>query len=87
MMGMYLTQGRFMSDSYDSFKSFTSTIEQRKEKFKQIEGSFSDLDARFNFKVNSLLKSEFEKICFASHSNPSRELKLFMLDVVRKGHI
>lgn len=86
-MGMYLTRGRFMSDAYDALKSFTLTIEQRREKFEQIEGSFNDLDARFNFKVNSLLKAEFEKICLASHSNPSRELKLFMLDVVRKGRI
>ena len=86
-MGMYLIQGRFMSDSYDPLKSFTLTIEQRREKFQQIESSFNDLDSRFNFKVNSLLKAEFEKICLASHSNPSRELKLFMLDVVRKGRI
>ena len=84
---MYLTRGRFMPDAYDALKSFTLTIEQRREKFEQIEGSFNDLDARFNFKVNSLLKAEFEKICLASHSNPSRELKLFMLDVVRKGRI
>ena len=86
-MGMYLIQGRFMSDSYDPLKSFTLTIEQRREKFQQIESSFNDLDSRFNFKVNSLLKAEFEKICLASHSNPSRELKLFMLDVVRKGRL
>ena len=86
-MGMYLTQGRFMSDSYDPLKSFTLTIEKSRENFQQIESSFNDLDSRFNFKVNSLLKAEFEKICLASHSNPSRELKLFMLDVVRKGRI
>ena len=43
-----------MSDAYDALKSFTLTIEQRREKFEQIEGSFNDLDARFNFKVNSL---------------------------------
>ena len=86
-MGMYLIKGRFMSDSYDPLKSFTLTIEQRREKSQQIESSFNDLDSRFNFKVNSLLKAEFEKICLASHSNPSRELKLFMLDVVRKGRI
>ena len=86
-MRMYLARFGFMSDSHDALKSFTSTIEQRREKFQQIESSFNDLDARFNFKVNSLLKAEFEKICLASHSNPSRELKLFMLDVVRKGRI
>ena len=68
-MGMYLIKGRFMSDSYDPLKSFTLTIEQRREKSQQIESSFNDLDSRFNFKVNSLLKAEFEKICLASHSN------------------
>ena len=74
-----------MSD--DLFKSFTLTIEEHRQKLEQVESSFNDLDTRFNFKVNSLLKAEFEKICLASHSNPSRELKLFMLDVVRKGRI
>ena len=67
-----------MSDSHDQFKSFTSTIEKRRENIELIASSFNDLDSRFNFKVNSLLKAEFEKICLASYSNPSRELKLFL---------
>ena len=36
-----------------------------------------------NFKVNSLLKAEFDKLCKKSHSNSSREIKLlcFVLSV------
>ena len=40
-----------------------------------------------NFKVNSLLKAEFDKLCKKSHSNSSREIKLFMLRSVRQGRI
>lgn len=58
-----------------------------KKESKKIDESFHDLDTTMNFKVNSLLKSEFEQVCKKSHSNPSREIKLFMLRAVRQGRL
>ena len=55
--------------------------------FLKVEDSFSDLDSTMNFKVNSLLKEEFNKVCKKSHSNFSREIKLFMLNAVKQGKI
>ena len=46
-----------------------------------------ELDTTVNFKVNSVLKQEFEELCKARHSNVSRELKLFMLNSVRSGSL
>lgn len=37
-----------------------------------------ELDSTVNFKLNSKLKEEFEKVCKSNHSNMSRELKIFM---------
>lgn len=41
-----------------------------------------DLDSTVNFKINSTLKEEFEKLCKANHTNMSRELKIFMTKAV-----
>ena len=50
--------------------------QQRRDLILKVEESFSDLDTTMNFKVNSLLKDEFNKVCKKSHSNFSREIKL-----------
>lgn len=60
---------------------------QRRLKVQELEDVSNDLDAVINFKVNSLVKNEFEKICKKSHSNVSRELKLFMFQVIKQGKI
>ena len=39
----------------------------------KVEESFSDLDTTMNFKVNSLLKDEFDKVCKKSHTNFSKK--------------
>lgn len=62
-------------------------VEERRELLAKVEDSFSDLDTTMNFKVNSLLKEEFNKVCKKSHTNSSREIKLFMLNVVKQGKI
>jgi hypothetical protein len=62
-------------------------VEERIELLAKVEDSFSDLDTTMNFKVNSLLKEEFNKVCKKSHTNSSREIKLFMLNVVKQGKI
>lgn len=74
-------------DPLEAFKGMQQDIEQRRELVEKIQESFSDLDTTFNFKVNSLLKSEFEQVCKKTHSNPSREIKLFMLRAVKTGRV
>lgn len=46
-----------------------------------------DLDSTVNFRINSALKAEFEKVCKQNHSSISRELKRFMTEVVRTQSI
>ena len=75
-----------MSDN-DALKRLQASIDEKKLLVDQIEQSLSNLDTTMNFKVNSLLKAEFDKLCKKSHSNSSREIKLFMLRSVRQGRI
>ncbi|WP_333661901.1 hypothetical protein [Acinetobacter sp.] len=71
----------------ESFKRMQQGIDDKKLVIQKLEDTFSDLDTTFNFKVNSLLKKEFEKVCKVTHSNPSREIKLFMLRAVKQGRL
>ena len=75
-----------LSDN-DALKRLQTSIDEKTLLVDQIEQSLSNLDTTMNFKVNSLLKSEFDKLCKKSHSNSSREIKLFMLRSVRQGRI
>lgn len=75
-----------MSDN-DALKRLQASIDEKALLVAQIEQSLSNLDTTMNFKVNSLLKAEFDKLCKKSHSNSSREIKLFMLRSVRQGRI
>lgn len=74
-------------DPLECFKSMQQDLDQRRELVEKIQESFTDLDTTFNFKVNSLLKSEFEQVCKKTHSNPSREIKLFMLRAIKTGRL
>lgn len=74
-------------DPVESFKLMQKGIDDHKARVEKISESFSDLDTTMNFKVNSLLKAEFEQVCKKSHSNPSREIKLFMLRAIRQGRL
>ena len=65
---------------------FEST-DDKKQLIEKLDESFFDLDTTMNFKVNSLLKSEFENLCKKSQSNASREIKVFMLKAVKKGSL
>lgn len=47
----------------------------------------TDLDDRINFRVNSGLKSEFEKLCKLNHTTPSREIKQFMKRAIQHQQI
>ncbi len=65
----------------------SDNIDSHKQLVEKVEDSFSDLDTTINFKVNSLLKEKFETLCKNSHSNTSRELKLFMLRAIKNGRL
>lgn len=71
----------------DALKRLQASVDYQRLLVEEIEQSLSNLDTTMNFKVNSLLKSEFDKLCKKSHSNSSREIKLFMLRSVRHGRI
>lgn len=58
---------------------------KRKEFLDQLKASSNDLDAVVNFKVNSAVKKEFDRICKQNHSSVSRELKLYMLQIITQG--
>ena len=75
------------SDPLEMARLLRERVEERRDLLSKVEDSFSDLDTTMNFKVNSLLKEEFNKVCKKSHTNSSREIKLFMLNVVKQGKI
>ena len=74
-------------DHLETARLLREGAQQRRDLILKVEESFSDLDTTMNFKVNSLLKHEFNKVCKKSHSNFSREIKLFMLNAVKQGKI
>lgn len=75
------------NDPLSNLKNMQKGIEEKRQLIEKIEESFSQLDTTINFKVNNLLKSEFEKLCKKNHSNTSRELKLFMLRSIRANRL
>ena len=75
------------NDALNNLKRMQASIDDKSLLVEEIEQSLSNLDTTMNFKVNSLLKAEFDKLCKKSHSNSSREIKLFMLRSVRQGRI
>jgi organic hydroperoxide reductase OsmC/OhrA len=79
------------NSAYEAFnnqqKLVSDKLLERKQHIEKIEDSFQNLDTTMNFKVNSLLKAEFEQLCKKSHSNPSREIKLFMLKSIKNNSI
>lgn len=72
---------------------FQKRAQTYKEKEALADGRFAlhhigdELDSTINFRINSVLKSEFEKVCKRNHSSISRELKRFMTEVVRTQSI
>lgn len=51
-----------LSDN-DALKRLQASIDEKALLVAQIEQSLSNLDTTMNFKVNSLLKAEFDKLC------------------------
>ena len=48
-----------------------------------LERIGDELDGRINFRLNSVLKEEFTKVCKKNHSTLSREIKRFMSESVQ----
>lgn len=77
----------------DKAESFIARIEgfaeQAKMRVAVEQGQYAlsqvgaELDDRVNFRINSVLKAEFEKVCKQNHTTISREIKRFMTEVVR----
>lgn len=53
----------------------------------RIKKASHDLDDVINFRVSSVLKDEFSKICKDDQSTISRELKRYMLSIVKQGSL
>ena len=77
-----------MEDSFKNLSQFAiERKRQREVKFESLKADSHVLDAVINFKVNSAVKAEFDAICKDSHSTISRELKLYMLQVIKQGKV
>ncbi len=76
-----------MSDPLAQALLLAERVAEKQRRLDQIKVESHNLDTVINFKVNSLVKSEFEQICKDAHSSVSRELKLFMLDVIKSGKL
>lgn len=75
------------NDPLTNLKNMQKSIDEKRQLVEKIDESFLDLDTTMNFKVNSLLKAEFENLCKKNHSNPSREIKLFMLRSIKSNRL
>ena len=69
------------------FNNLAKIAQDRKQFVEELKADSHTLDTVANFKVNSRVKSEFERICKDSHSSLSRELKLYMLEVIKRGRL
>lgn len=72
-----------------NFEHLAQHIQERKflrdQKTEKLMASLDELDGVVNFRVSSLLKEEFNKVCKENQSTISRELKRYMLTVVKQG--
>ncbi|PJF05464.1 hypothetical protein [Acinetobacter seifertii] len=74
-----------------TFDELTRQIQERKllkeQKIDQLNSSLHELNDVVNFRVSKLLKDEFNRICKDDQSTISRELKRYMLLVVKQGRL
>ena len=68
-------------------KLMNPNFEQDQERIQRVKAASHDLDAVINFRVSAVLKDEFNSICKDDQSTISRELKRYMLSVVKKGNL
>jgi len=73
-----------------SFRTRAEAVQARQDDLKgnlAFRNVSDDLDSTLNFRVNSGLKSEFDKLCRENHSTIARELKRFMTAAIRSGRL
>ncbi|MDH2244471.1 hypothetical protein N5J70_21275 [Pseudomonas sp. GD03909] len=59
--------------------------ESTRERVNQILANLADNeDARVNFRINSAVKEEFERLCQQRSSTFSRELRRFMIQAISR---
>ena len=72
-----------------NFEHLAQQIQERNflrdQKIEKLMASLDELDGVVNFRVSSSLKEEFNKVCKENQSTISRELKRYMLTVVKQG--
>ncbi|WP_443690742.1 hypothetical protein [Pseudomonas sp.] len=73
-----------------SFRSHAEAVQAKQDVLKgnlALRNVSDDLDSTLNFRVNSGLKAEFDKLCRENHSTIARELKRFMTAAIRSGKV
>ncbi len=76
--------------SYEDVQEYfrkAGVLKSQDDKLERIKKASHDLDGVINFRVSNVLKDEFNKICKDDQSTISRELKRYMLLVVKQGHL
>ncbi|AXH56417.1 MULTISPECIES: hypothetical protein [Pseudomonas syringae group] len=82
-----------MSDGSDSINKFAERGELIRQQQTAYRGNValakvtSDLDSTLNFRVNSALKLEFDKLCKENHSTVARELKRYMTSAIAQSKL
>lgn len=77
-------------DKIDIFRARSSKVQDNRNVLTahaRFDLIGEELDSTLNFKVNSGLKSQFEKLCKDNESNVSREIKLYMRAAVISGKL
>lgn len=71
-------------DFFEFQRQIKDRMRAKRERIDFLYSQSSNLDAVINFKVNSEVKSEFDKYCKRNNSSMSREFKNFMLMCIKK---
>ncbi|EMF0867887.1 hypothetical protein V2F01_007093 [Pseudomonas aeruginosa] len=60
-------------------------LRANQERVSRVLANLADnQDDRINFRINSVIKEEFERLCKARGSTLSREIKRIMVEAIRK---
>lgn len=82
-----------MSDQSTPLGKFVERAEIVRQQQTAYKGSVAlaktsaDLDSTLNFRVNSGLKLEFDKLCKENHSTIARELKRYMTAAISQSKL
>lgn len=77
-------------DKLSAFKSKAELEHERRTAYKgnvALSKVGTDLDTTLNFRVNSGLKAEFDKLCRENHTTVAREIKRFMTAAISSSRL